>query len=184
MNKADSNGKNIDPQRLRPGSHVESHLRYTTSEATNKIPKVAEPDKVTDVIFMVGLNDFRYGLSPKEIRESIFEMQIHYYAAFPNAHQHITGLPPLQNSHKIITKRLQKMCQYTKCNFIHTKVFSDRKTGKIRRDTMRDFLHYNEYGIKILAKQIKKSLYSEANIKPTQLSSIYSTVMMTPIPSQ
>ena len=111
-------------------------------------------------------------------------MQIADYAAFPNARQHITGLPPLQNSHKNITARLQKLCRYTKCNFIHTKVFSDRKTGKIRRDTMRDFLHYNEYGVKILAKQIKKSLYSDANIKPTQLSSIYSTVMLTPLPIQ
>ena len=105
------------------------------------------------------------------------------YAAFPNTRQHITGLPPLQNSHKRVTRYLQKLCKYMKCNFIHTKVFEDRATGKIRRDTMRDYLHYNEYGIKILAKQIKKSIYSRNNEVPTQLSSIYSTVMMSHLPS-
>ena len=138
---------------------------------------------MTDVIFQIGLNDFRYGLSAEEIRESTFEMQIQYYAAFPNARQHIKGLPPLQNSHKRVTRYLQKLCKYTKCNFIHTKVFEDRATGKIRRDTMRDYLHYNEYGIKILAKQIKKSIYSRNNKIPSQLSSIYSSVMMSHLPS-
>ena len=180
----DSNGQGINPRLLRPGTKVESHLRFTTTEAKESIPVVKNPNEVTDIVFKLGLNDFRHGLDAEQICNSTFEMQIAYYAAFPNARQHITGLPPLQNSHKEVTKRLQRLCQYMKCNFIHTKVFSDRKTGKIRRDTMRDYLHYNEYGIKILAKQIKKSLYSDANIKPTQLSSVYSTVMLSPLPTQ
>ena len=37
---------------------------------------------------------------------------------------------------------------------------------------MKDDIHYNEYGIKVLAKAIKKSLYSEKNIGSNKLADL------------
>ena len=36
-------------------------------------------------------------------------------------------------------------------------------------------IHYNEWGIRMLAKEMKKSLYSKANIHNKQLSQLHKT---------
>ena len=70
----------------------------------------------------------------------------------------------LQNGHNKVNDQLQKLSSFTQTNFVSTKEFKDKRTGKIRSNLMKDFVHYNDWGVKILAQQIKKSLYSIANI--------------------
>ena len=44
----------------------------------------------------------------------------------------------------------------------------DKSSGRPRANIFEGF-HYNEYGIKILAKEMKKSLYSTANLENRHL---------------
>ena len=67
-------------------------------------------------------------------------------------------------------KLLQKLSKHTGSNFISTKSFLDRGSGKLRANLMRDPIHFNEWGVRILAKEIKKSLYSKANMENLSLS--------------
>ena len=79
-----------------------------------------------------------------------------------------SALPPLENRHKETNVCLQKLSSFTGSNFILTKTFTGRQTGKIRSNVINDF-HYNEYGVCLLAKELKKSFFSKANVGNDQL---------------
>ena len=154
-----------------PGAEVRKKTRYRIKEAMRLSPKVTRPEEIDDVVFQVGLNDLRDGKETKEIVETYLDMQIKYKHFFPNARQHVTALPPLSKEHKEVNKSLQKLCNNLECNFISTKSFLDHTTGKLRANLMSGF-HYNSIGIRHLAKEIKKSLYSTSNLLSSQLSRV------------
>ena len=98
-------------------------------------------------------------------------MQIEYHKVFPNARQHITALPPSKERYIDVNKQLQKLSQNTSSNFISTKNFLDQHTGRLRANLLKlDGFHYNEIGVKIIAKEMKKSLYSTANLGSKNLT--------------
>ena len=156
---------------LKHDSTVQMKTHYTTKEAIENIPKLNNPESVTDVLFQVGLNDFRRGYKAKEIQENTLMMQIAYHKAFPNARQHLTALPPLANGHKSVSTLLQRLSTHTESNFVSTKVFTDGASGKLRAKTM-DGIHYSDFGIRLLAKEMKKSLYSSSNKNSQRLSTL------------
>ena len=167
----DSNGDDIDAPRLKPGAEVRKKTRYRIKEAIRLSPKVTNPHEINDVVFQIGLNDLREGLDHEEIADQYVDMQLKYKKQFPNARQHVTALPPLGKDHINVNKTLQKLAQNLGCNFISAKAFTDHATGKIRSNLMRGF-HYNNVGIRHLAKEIKKSLFSTANRESKQLSQL------------
>ena len=170
----DSNGSDVNPSLLKPGTRVTKALRYTTKLATEKIPKVENPDHVEDVVFMVGLNDLKDRedpLTPEELQDSALDMLLAYQKQFKNARFHLTGVPPIDFiPHKEANEALQKLSKYTESNFISTKACLDKTTKRLRPHLMRDRLHYNDWGIKTIAKGIKKSLFSSANRESTKLA--------------
>ena len=98
-------------------------------------------------------------------------MQLAYNKQFKNARQHIVALPPLDDPQIETNTKLQKLAKYTNSNFISTKEFRDRSTGRLRMNTMQDY-HFNNIGIKILSKEIKKSLFAEANLNDGTLKQL------------
>merc|ERR1739838_1051628 len=70
-----------------------------------------------------------------------------------------------------VSTLIQKLCKITGSNYISTKPMQDRTTGKIRANVTHG-IHYTELGVKVLAKETKKSLYSTANRTSTQLETI------------
>ena len=160
---SDSNGDRLNLHQLKPGALVTKATHYYIKDATQQVPKMSNPDEVKDIVFQVGLNDLGHGHSPKSIQEKTLSMQMKYAEHFPNARQHVTALPPLAQLHNETNKCLQKLSQQTQSNFISTKVMRDASSGRPRANIFEGF-HYNDYGIKILAKEIKKSLYSKANL--------------------
>ena len=164
--------------------------RYRVRDAIETIPWVSDTTKVTDIVFQLGLNDLRKGCSPDEIQEETLEMQMKYVKYFPNARQHLTALPPLGEKHNKVNNLLQKLASFTESNFISTKEFCDKATGKLRtklmKDPSNDFgrnFHYSEWGVCILSKEIKKSLYSRANLYNeclTAMSNIMTASTATP----
>ena len=161
---SDSNGKRIDLDRLKPGALVCRHIRYTTEQALTDIPDVVNPHRVTDLVLQVGLNDTRHGLSTQKVRENLLEIQLLYRRVFPNARHHLTELPPIGDGQSEMNGLLRRLAAYTSSNLISTKQFRDRTTGQLRLNTVAsDGYHYSDIGIKILAKEIKKSLFSQSN---------------------
>ena len=150
---------------------IERKYRYVLSEATDEIPTIPNPDGITDVIFQVGLNDTRMGVSPIKIREKTLDMQMKYKNQFPNARQHLVSLPPLDDPQIETNQGLQKLANLTNSNFISAKEFRDRTTGRLRKNLMNDY-HYNNVGVKTLARGLKKSLFSDANLNNKSLAII------------
>ena len=168
----DSNGRDLDVNTLKPESSGIKFRRSTTKSATQYVPKISDPEQVSDIIFQFGLNDFRDGDKPDKIQENYLDMQLTYSQHFPNARQHVCAIPPLQNGHNKVNDQLQKLSSFTQTNFVSTKNFKDQNTGKIRSNLLKDFVHYNDWGVRILAQQIKKSLYSDANFGSKQLENM------------
>ena len=90
----DSNGKYLNPRQLKPGSHGNRKDRYTIDQAIESIPEIPKPEEVEDIVFNMGLNDLRRGLTPEAIQTKYLDMQMAYNDRFPNARQHITAIPP------------------------------------------------------------------------------------------
>ena len=179
---SDSNGDLLNLHQLKPGSLVTKATRYYIKDATEQVPKMTNPDEVKDIVFQVGLNDLGHGHSPKSIQEKTLNMQIKYTEHFPNARQHITALPPLAKLHNETNQLLQKLSLQTRSNFISTKVMRDKSSGRPRANIFEGF-HYNDYGIKILAKEMKKSLYSTANLNNRQLQHMVTLSSSQPTPA-
>ena len=117
------------------------------------------------MVFQIGLNDSREGFSSQRIRNDLLEIQLRYTRAFPNARQHLTELPPLSDAQIEVNGMFRRLATHTASNLISTKQFRDRATGQLRLNTIAsDGFHYNDVGVKILAKELKKSLFSSANI--------------------
>ena len=143
--------------------------RYTTTEAINNIAVVENPDSVTDIIFQVGFNDTRRGLSTERIRENLLDAQLLYNQTYRNARQHLTSVPPLSDAQVEVNGMLNRLAVHTGSNLISTKQFRDRNTGQMRSNLMNG-IHYNDIGVRILAKEMKKSLFSDANIGNSSLT--------------
>lgn len=159
---SDSNGSRLKLQQLKPEARVIKETRYTTVEATEKIPLIDDPSEVADIVFQVGFNDYRNGTTPEKIQEKYLNMQIMYFQKFSEARQHIMAIPPIGKTHNEVNELFQQLSKFTEANFITTKALRDNRTGRIRPNLM-DGIHYNDYGIKLVAREIKKSLYSTAN---------------------
>ena len=124
---------------------------------------------MSDIVFSVGFNDSRHGLSAKKIREKTFEMQKAYYKIYRNARQHLSAFIPLGDQQIESNNELQKHAIATGCNFISMKSFRDRNTGSLRQNLIKG-IHFQEVGLRTYAKAIKKSLFSPSNIGNETLS--------------
>ena len=154
-----------------PDCKVERHYKFTVTDATEQIPKINDPDRITDIVFQVGLNDTRKGISSEKVCNDTLEMQLAYKKHLKNARQHIAALPPLDDPQIETNTKLQRLANQTNSNFVSTKEFRDRSTGRLRMNTMHDY-HYNNIGIKILSKEIKKSLFAESNLNDDTLTQL------------
>ena len=147
---------------MKPCAEVRKKTRFDFYEIENLDPKVTNPHEIDDVVFQIGINDFRRGLTGDEFIHKYTEMLMKYKKLFPNARQHVTAIPPLSNDHEKVNKGLQKLSSHRGCNFISLKSFFDRATGKLRANLIEGY-HYNAVGVRHLSKEIKKSLFSTSN---------------------
>ena len=142
---------------MKPEAHVIKADRYTINEAIDNIPTIDQPSNVKDIVFQVGFNDYRKGSPPQKIQEKFLSMQLEYFEKYPLARQHIMAIPPIGKTHGDVNDVLQKLSKFTETNFISLKALRDTRTERIRPNLMYG-IHYNEYGIKLVARDIKKSL--------------------------
>ena len=172
----DSNGRELKLEQLKPGANVERVLCFTIKDAidtlnSDNMPTFDNPDDVTDIVFSVGFNDSRRGVSPQTIRENTWNMQVEYFKKFRNARQHISAFLPLGDPQIEANDVLQKHAILTGCNFISMKGFRDRFTGSLRPNLIQG-IHLKEVGLRTFAKAIKKSLFSPSNVDNQTLGAL------------
>ena len=161
----DSNTNNIIQNQLHHQKEVRKLKRGTIKEAADNVPGCDRPLDVTDIVINIGVNDMRKGATPKEVRDQTFKLQSKYCKTFKNARFHLTALPPNGKPKEDAGSQLRELAQSTGCNFISLKGLKDKNTKKLRANMLQtDGVHYTEVGVKILAKEIKRSLYSNANM--------------------
>ena len=155
----DSNAQKLKPELLHDSKKVYIVKRYTLDEAKEKIPKWKEPEKVTDVIFLTGLNN---SLNSLESVDNILTKQKEvcqvYRNTFGKAKLHIGAVAPFTIKEKNLNKRLHDYCQKADISFINNKGIFDRDSGAVRSGMLNGY-HYTETATKILAKEIKHNLY-------------------------
>ena len=124
----------------------------------------SEPGQVTDVILQVGANDMRKGADGKEVKAGISRLQCKYKEKFKKARVHITALPPTEQA-KEANFHLRELAGETKSNFISLKGMKDRATQRVAAGMIQGTSQlYTTRGTTTLAREIKRSLYSNANL--------------------
>ena len=170
----DSNSAHFNLPQLKPGSFVTRIPCFTTEDAKDekKVPKITYPETVKEIIFHLGLNDHRRQVTPEKIQANMLDTIILYSKYFPNARFHLACIPPISSEHKKVNEKLHKLSQLTESNYISDKAFLDHRSKQMMSSMMipRDF-HYDDHGIRTLAKGVMKSLYSEANIPNSSIVS-------------
>ena len=163
----DSNSREIDPLKLNRDLPCIKAVRYNMKEMKQNLPECENPEAVEEIIFNVGVNDVRLGANPHDIRYNMFQTQHTYYKKFPNARQHICAIPPTSQINQEVNRELGNLAQATGVNFISTKNLCDPSTKTILPSLIQaDKLHYTHEGIKMFARQIKRSIWSTNNKVP------------------
>ena len=160
----DSNSNQLLSNQLHNQKQVRKLKRSTIKEAIEYIPPCEKPEKVTDIVLQLGVNDMRRGATTKDIEKLTFNLQSKYSQKFKNARFHLTALPPNEKPREEANHRLRELAQRTGSNFIGLRGMMDRYTNRLRANMIQyDGLHFTEIGVRILAKEMKRSLYSTAN---------------------
>ena len=86
-----------------------------------------------------------------------------YNSAFPNAHFHIAAVPPVGLKQENLNRKLENMTARTGGSFISVQNMYDRNNKNMVRPGILktgNERHYTETGLRILAKEVKRSLHA------------------------
>ena len=158
----DSNTTSLKPSMLHSEKNVVLEHRYTLDQVNADMPQVDNPSKVTDIVVMTSFNDIRQrNTTVPETIKKLDETCQSVSAAYPNSAIHVGGVPPTDAKMIQFNEQVKNLVESREANFIPVKSMMDRNTDKIQSDIMKngDRLHYSEKGVKIMAKEIKRSLY-------------------------
>ena len=89
-----------------------------------------------------------------------------YHRHFPNARIHVGSIAPSNKKHVEYNRQLRDLAFKRQAPFISVDAMFDRSTGQLQND-MLNGIHYTSKGIRILAKEIKRSLYAICMQTPT-----------------
>ena len=158
----DSNGNDLDPERLFPGKKVLKRRRYTLDKAKREKPKVKNPGQVKDVVIMTGLNDSRQKSElPEATLKKHKEVCEQYLKDFPDAHLHIAAVAPYTKNQIDLNAMLREYADSNeKYSFIDDDELFDRNTKKLRPYMLNGF-HYTDHGLRTMAKSVRRSLYKQ-----------------------
>ena len=159
----DSNANGLEPEKLHHEKKVLKRRRFTLDQAKKDIPKVKNPSGVKDVVFMTGLNDSRQENESVQVTlQKQKETCQKYSRAFPNANLHIAAVAPISQKQVNLNTKLREFASKEKHSFIDNQGIFDRDTKKIRPNMLQG-IHYTDHALRIVAKEVKRSLYKEKN---------------------
>ena len=156
----DSNAKHLDPNLIHNEKKVTMETRFTLEEAIKKIPHRENPEKVTDIVFMTGLNDSRKIDTSVDTVLKRQKQACHEYShRFRAARLHIAAVAPVNPKQKNLNQQLKEYSNSAGISYIDNNGLFDRDSGHLRPG-MLEGIHYTNFATKTIAKQLKRSLYS------------------------
>ena len=162
----DSNTNLLVPNMLHGAKHVVIEKRFRLDDAKCNIPKVQRPHRVSDVVMLTGINDVKHPNA--SIQENILKTDATcqaYSSAFPRARIHIGSIAPSNRKHSEFNAQLKGLAMQRNAPFIAIDQMYDM--NGCLRPKMVNGIHYTDAGVKILAKQIKRSLYGSNRPEPS-----------------
>jgi uncharacterized protein YoxC len=163
----DSNKDRFDARRLHDKKEVRISTCYSTENLKQQSLECDRPSDVTDVVFLTGLNDSKQAKnSVIKIIENQEEAIKKYRSTFPNAQLHVGDVAPVSQKQQILNAHLKNLAHREGASHISTQGMYDRETGNLRSGMLNGY-HYTEAGVKIMAKEIKRSLYRYAKRQTT-----------------
>ena len=156
---ADSNGQHLIPDLLHDEKNVVLETRYTIEDAMGNIPKCEA--EVTDIVMMVGLNNIR---KPSATINQTIEKYDNackmYQARFPTAKIHVGSVAPASEKCLRFNAELQKLARSRNAPFVSAQPLLEETNFGLqpKANTMRG-IHYTPRGVKLIANEIKRSLY-------------------------
>ena len=166
----DSNTDALIPNWLHATKEVRKLKRSTCKEAEENVARCSNPDQVTDIVVHLGSNDMRKGASAREVKEGIKKVQDRYKKTYHKARFHISALPPREGAQEA-NFHLRGLAGESKSNFVSLKGMKDRRTQKFMAGMIQDDGHQlTRQGTRILAQEVKRSLYSKANMVQEKVS--------------
>ena len=140
--------------------------RYTLADAISNIPaQQAAPEKVTDVVMLTGVNDIKHDHATiPDVINQMDKTCAAYHNHFPKARIHVGSVAPSNAKHIQYNRQLRDLAFRRQAPIISVDAMMDRDSGHIRNDLLNG-IHYTNKGIRILAKEIKRSLYSNRSVR-------------------
>ena len=129
----DSNTKHLNPKMLHDKKKVSIETIYTLDAATKKIPTRKNAEKVTDIVFMTGLNDSRdVGTSVDTVLKRQKQACHEYSHRFKNAKLHIASVAPVNPKQKNLNRQLKEYANSAGISHIDNNGLFDRDSGNLR----------------------------------------------------
>ena len=156
---ADSNGKHLKPNLLHDKKKVIIETRFTWEDAHCSIPKPDHPEKVKDIVMLIGVNNIKN--AHEQIPDVVKKADVtcrKYQESFPNATIHLGSIAPVDSKCMAYNLNLQELATERGAPFISTEGMFDR-SGNVKPDTLHG-IHYTRRGVCTIAKAIKRSLYN------------------------
>ena len=160
---SDSNGKHFDPKRHHEKKVVMEH------QYTRKIPERENPDFVTDIVFMTGLNN-RGSNGMWNVEEIVSRQKDdchEFHHKFKKAKFHIVAVPPETQKQRNLNKRLSEYASSAGISYVDNDDLIDKQTGEVKEGMMKRS-HYTPLATSIIAGHLKRSLYSHKPLQQQQ----------------
>ena len=155
----DSNGKYLDPKLLHEHKNVIIEKRFFLNKAKNEIPVHNNPQNVSDVVMLTGINDLKYEDIPVVLNKLDQTCQ-RYQSAFPKAKIHIGSVAPANPKCKQYNFHLENLAEERQVPFIPNDELINAGSGiPITGMLEPNDIHYTKKGLRTYAKHIKRSLY-------------------------
>ena len=156
----DSNGKYLKPELLHHEKKVTMEEIFTLAEIPEKIPERDEPELVKDIVFNTALNDIRdHRTSVETVVKRQKEACHLLHHRFKNARFHIVATPPLTQRQRDLNRQMEDYATSAGISYVSNDAIVDQATGDIKLGMMKG-IHYTPLGTKMVATQLKRSLYA------------------------
>ena len=158
---ADSNGTHLNPALLHDSKKVVIEERKSWEAALNHVPKLPNPDRVTDIILATGtLNVMRDNQPISSVLNVVDATGKKYHSTFPNATIHLGSIAPANERCVNYNFHLQGLAAEREAPFISTDGIFDERSGRVKPNFLNG-MYFSKTGIRPFAKQIKRSLYDK-----------------------
>ena len=164
----DSNGQHINPGLLHDTKKVFVEERSTWEEARDHLPNIPNSHKITDVVFLTGINNvIGMGQQIQNLLDTADQAGKNWGKVYPQAAFHLSSIAPVNEQCMSYNFHLEELAESRKVSFITIENMFDSNNGRLKSNVLEGD-QLTKYGTSLLATQIKRSLYKKKIVAGSQ----------------